>query len=118
MSFTSSYAVRAVRPAKGAQNSVSLPALQEGVDGLVSGNASAYPELLVSLYTLFRGARFEEAAAKQRELDSFIAGRDSSCELSYFKALLAQRGIPVGEVRPPLKRVGPESRAALRGLLP
>jgi len=99
-------------------DSLALPALHEGADGLVSGNASAFPELLVSLFTLFGEGRFAEAAGKQRELDTFIAGRDASCELSCFKALLALRGAPVGEVRPPLKRASEESRAALRGLLP
>jgi 4-hydroxy-tetrahydrodipicolinate synthase len=95
---------------------LALPALHEGADGLVSGNASAFPELPVSLFALFGEGRFAEAAVRQRELDSFIAGLDASCELSCFKALLAIRGVPVGEVRPPLKRASPESRSALRRL--
>ena len=35
-------------------DSLALPALHEGADGLVSGNASARPELLVALYAAFR----------------------------------------------------------------
>jgi len=99
-------------------DSLALPALHEGADGLVSGNASARPELLAALYALFRDSRYREAAEKQRELDDFIAARDSSCELSSFKALLAHRGVPVGDVRPPLKRLSAEGRAALRRHLP
>ncbi len=99
-------------------DSLALPALHEGVDGLVSGNASTRPELLAALYALFREGKHGEAAEKQRALDDFIAGRDSSCELSSFKALLALRGMPVGDVRLPLKRLGAEGREALGRLLP
>ena len=99
-------------------DSLALPALHEGADGLVSGNASARPELLVALYAAFREGRAAEAAARQRELDEFIAGRDPACELSSFKALLALQGVPVGDVRAPLKRLGEEGRVALRRLLP
>jgi 4-hydroxy-tetrahydrodipicolinate synthase len=99
-------------------DSLALPALHEGADGLVSGNASARPDLLAALYALFRDGRYREAADKQRELDDFIAARDASCELSSFKALLALRGVPVGDVRPPLKRLSVEARSALGRLLP
>ena len=98
-------------------DSLALPALYEGADGLVSGNASARPELLVALYAAFRDGEGSEAAARQRELDEFIAGRDPACELSTFKALLALRGVPVGDVRAPLKRVAEGSRADLLRLL-
>lgn len=94
-------------------DSLALPALHEGADGLVSGNASARPELLLCLYDLHRAGRLEEAAAGQRALDDFISGRDARCELSCFKALLALRGVPVGEVRAPLARLGEEGRAEL-----
>jgi dihydrodipicolinate synthase/N-acetylneuraminate lyase len=93
---------------------LALRALAEGADGLVSGNASARPELLVSLYAVFKEGDHATAAGKQRELDEFIAGRAGASELSFFKALLALRGVPVGDVRPPLARLGAEGRAALR----
>lgn len=99
-------------------DSLALPALHEGADGLVSGNASAFPELLVALHSSFRQGQLADAARRQQALDDFIAARDSHCELSSFKALLGLRGIPVGDVRPPLSRVSPEARDALRRLLP
>jgi 4-hydroxy-tetrahydrodipicolinate synthase len=97
-------------------DSLALAALEEGADGLVSGNASARPELLVRLYGLFHQGDRVTAAAAQAELDAFIAGRQGASELSFFKALLELRGVPVGEVRPPLARVrlGAEGRAQLR----
>ncbi len=101
----------------GGNDSLALSSLEQGADGLVSGNASARPELLVSLYSLFREDRAAEAAGKQEELNRFIAGREGASELSFFKALLALRGVPVGEVRLPLPRLGPEGRAALARFL-
>jgi 4-hydroxy-tetrahydrodipicolinate synthase len=99
-------------------DSLALPALHEGADGLVSGNASAYPELPVALYELFRQGSFGQAREKQAELDAFIAGRDEARELSSFKAILRLRGMPVGDVRAPLGRLDREGLAALRRLVP
>jgi dihydrodipicolinate synthase/N-acetylneuraminate lyase len=98
-------------------DSLALAALQVGADGLVSGNASCRPELLTSLEAAFGDGRLEDAARKQRDLDAFIAARDASCELSTFKALCALRGVPVGDVRPPLKRLADVERGALGRLL-
>jgi 4-hydroxy-tetrahydrodipicolinate synthase len=99
-------------------DSLALPALHEGADGLVSGNASSYPEVLVALFELFRQGRFGEAREKQAELDAFIAGRDEARELASFKAILGLRGVPVGEVRAPLGRLDQEGFAALRRWVP
>jgi dihydrodipicolinate synthase/N-acetylneuraminate lyase len=99
-------------------DSLALPALHEGVDGLVSGNGSALPEVPVSLEARFREGGHAEAAALQRRLDEFIAGRDPACELSSFKALLALRGVPVGDARPPLKKLDDRGRKALARFLP
>jgi 4-hydroxy-tetrahydrodipicolinate synthase len=96
---------------------LALSALAVGADGLVSGNASARPELLVRLYAAFRQGHREEAAAAQAELDRFIAGREGGSELSFFKALLALRGVAVGEVRPPLARLAAQARTGLARFL-
>jgi dihydrodipicolinate synthase/N-acetylneuraminate lyase len=98
-------------------DSLALAALRQGADGLVSGNASCRPELLTGLEAAFREGRVEDAAGRQRDLDAFIAARDASCELSTFKALCALRGVPVGDVRPPLKRLADADGDALGRLL-
>jgi 4-hydroxy-tetrahydrodipicolinate synthase len=98
-------------------DSLALAALREGVDGLVSGNASARPELLTSLYAAVRAGRLDDAAGRQAALDAFIDARDGSFELSTFKALCALRGAPVGDVRSPLKRLPADRRADLGRLL-
>jgi dihydrodipicolinate synthase/N-acetylneuraminate lyase len=92
---------------------VALPALHEGASGIVSGNSSAVPDLLVRLFRLYGQGRAAEAADAQAVLDEFIGSVDGSAELSSFKRILAVRGVPVGEVRRPLKPLSVESRAAL-----
>jgi dihydrodipicolinate synthase/N-acetylneuraminate lyase len=95
-------------------DSLALRALEAGADGLVSGNASARPELLVGLFAAFAAGDRAAAAEKQQRLEAFIAAREGPSELSFFKALLALRGVPVGEVRPPLARLAAEARPRLR----
>ena len=95
-------------------DSLALPALYEGASGVVSGNSSAVPDLLVRLYRLYQAGSLAEAAAAQGALDEFIASVDHSAELSTFKQILASRGVAVGEVRRPLKRLSVTARAALR----
>jgi dihydrodipicolinate synthase/N-acetylneuraminate lyase len=95
-------------------DSLALPALYEGADGIVSGNASAVPELLVRLYTLFREGRHEEAARAQAELDEFIGAIDEPAELSSFKEIVSLRGVAMGEVRAPLGVLSAQGRKDLR----
>lgn len=87
-------------------DSLALPWLVEGADGLVSGNATAYPEILVGLWGAFSSANLRGAKRAQEVLDEIIEDRDHSRELSVFKNILACRGIAVGDVRPPLLRIG------------
>jgi dihydrodipicolinate synthase/N-acetylneuraminate lyase len=93
---------------------MALPALHEGADGIVSGNSSAVPELLVRLHRLYRQGTPEEAAAAQAELDRFIEAVDEGAELSTFKRILALRGVPAGEPRGPLKTLPAGSQPAWR----
>ncbi|MCX7024573.1 MAG: dihydrodipicolinate synthase family protein [Spirochaetes bacterium] len=98
-------------------DSLALPALHEGADGIVSGNASAVPDLLATLYRHFTKGDYGAAAAAQSELDAFIGSMDESAELSCFKNILAQRGVPVGDVRPPLKRLSPAGKVVVAELV-
>jgi len=99
-------------------DSLALPGLREGADGVVSGNASAVPELLVKLYREFRAGHEGRAIAAQAALDEFIASVDEPSELSSFKEIVRLRaglrdGV-FGEVRPPLKAVSAAGRRALQ----
>lgn len=87
-------------------DSFALPWLIEGADALVSGNAAAYPEILVGLWGAFASANLRGAKRAQEVLDEIIEDRDRGRELSYFKNILACRGVSVGDVRPPLLSIG------------
>ena len=53
-------------------DSLLLPALNAGWDGVISGIACFMPDLIGSIYRLFRNGQKEEAAAQQRVLDELI----------------------------------------------
>jgi 4-hydroxy-tetrahydrodipicolinate synthase len=78
-----------------------LFALMSGADGLVSGGASALPELFKSLVAAQRGASYAEALAAQQMVlkvkDAVRAGPISS----YYE-ILRERGIDCGNPRAPL----------------
>jgi len=91
-----------------------LPSLLEGGDGIVSGKGSAFVDLVAGIYAAFKGRRLEEAARLQEALDQVQGCVDQGAELSSFKEMLRLRGVEVGEVRGPLRRLSVEGRAALR----
>jgi len=53
-------------------DSLLLPALAAGWDGVISGIACFAPDLIVSIYRAYHCGRLEEAAAQQRVLDQLI----------------------------------------------
>jgi dihydrodipicolinate synthase/N-acetylneuraminate lyase len=78
-----------------------LPALSVGAAGLVSGNASAFPEPFVEMFHAVEAGDLEKARKLQQRIDRLrqvlACGRDNAS----FKRALAFRGIPVGVVRRP-----------------
>lgn len=95
-------------------DSLALAALHEGADGIVSGNSSAVPELLVRLWGQFRDGRHREAAEAQAALDEFIGAIDEPTELSSFREIVRLRGTDIGEVRSPLPALSGAGRQTLR----
>jgi 4-hydroxy-tetrahydrodipicolinate synthase len=79
-----------------------LAGVAMGLDACVSGNANVVPELVVSLYRAASTGSLEEARHLQRQLNTVRQILRDGADLSLFKAVLAQRGISVGTVRPPL----------------
>lgn len=86
-----------------------LMAQAMGFDACVSGHANVVPELVVALYTVAHAGRLAEARQLQQQLNQARPLLGDGGDLSLFKAMVTQRGIPVGEVRPPL----PPAPAAL-----
>jgi len=82
-------------------DAVALAALALGADGCVSGNASAFPEVLVSLYQAMQRGDLAEARRHQDNLHALRALLGDGLSLASFKVALHYRGIHVGGVRSP-----------------
>lgn len=89
-----------------------LMALAMGFDGCVSGNANVVPELLVALYHAVASGELPKARKLQHQLNQVRSLLGDGGNLSLFKAMLARRGVPVGDVRAPLLPAAPELVAA------
>jgi len=79
-----------------------LAGLSMGLDAIVSGHANLVPEIIVPLYHASVNGKLEEAQKLQRKLNQVRDVLASGGWLPMLKALLNQRGIPVGHVRRPL----------------
>ncbi len=89
-------------------DSLLLPALNAGWDGVISGIAGFAPELVGSIYRAFRRGEMAEAAAQQRVLDELI-GKLVRMPIPWGARIgLEIRGIPNGPLHQPVA----ESRKA------
>lgn len=74
-----------------------------GLDAAVSGHSNIFPELVVGIHEAVAAGDLAAARKQQRQLKALgevIAGAGG---LPIFKALLHERGLPVGAVRAPLE---------------
>lgn len=75
-----------------------------GLDACVSGNANFVPELVVGILTAAKNGDLAAARALQAQLDAVRQILGDGADLSLFKAMCARRGVPIGDVRLPLRR--------------
>ena len=94
-----------------------LPALSLGAAGLVSGNASTFPEPFVELFDAFSAGNIDRAREMQRLIDKLrlilANGRDNAS----FKRALQLRGIRAGSVRKPDRDLDEKESARLKSSL-
>jgi 4-hydroxy-tetrahydrodipicolinate synthase len=97
---------RALRPdfqiAQGADGLL-VAGLATGIEASVSGNANVFPELAVAVFDAWWGGDQSAARAAQARFDSVRHPLRSGLDMSLFKRVLALRGVPVGDVRAPLR---------------
>ena len=86
-----------------------LAGLSMGLDAAVSGHSNMLPELLVGLYEASVAGELERARELQRRLKTAGEVIASAGGMPLFKALLAERGLPVGGMRAPLQDAPGES---------
>jgi len=91
-----------------------LSALAMGAAGLVSGNASAYPEPFIDIYNAFINGDLEKARQYQLMIDRLRAVLGDGSLIALFKEALKFRGISAGKVRRPNRELSPEEVETLR----
>jgi dihydrodipicolinate synthase/N-acetylneuraminate lyase len=94
-----------------------LPALKSGASGIVSGNASAFPEPFVKLYRAVQTG-MPDIASRQQEIISELAKlMGYGCYPARHKRVLELRGVRGGDVRKPHRALTPPDESALKDSL-
>jgi dihydrodipicolinate synthase/N-acetylneuraminate lyase len=94
-----------------------LHAFQAGAVGIVASGASLFPELYLTLHAAWTGKRLADAQDAQAGIVAMQQALGNGARLGWYKYVLAQRGVPVGNVRAPLLDPTPAEQAAIhRGL--
>jgi len=91
-----------------------LAGLSAGVRGIVSGNASAFPEPFIRIYQAFERGELEKAREYQLFIDKLRNVLGDGRYIASFKKSLGFRGIKVGSVREPNREFSAEETAKLR----
>jgi dihydrodipicolinate synthase/N-acetylneuraminate lyase len=82
--------------------SAALGLLALGADGLISGLSTAVPEPFVALTAAFGRGDMATARCEQERINAVLRLLPASARLGSIKAILAGRGIPVGDPAPVL----------------
>lgn len=90
-----------------------LASLSAGVRGIVSGNASVFPEPFVRIYQVLDRGELQKAREYQLSIDKLIEVLAKG-GIASFKKALELRGIRVGGVREPNRNLSDEEAAELR----
>jgi dihydrodipicolinate synthase/N-acetylneuraminate lyase len=93
-------------------DSIVLAGQAIGLDACVSGNANFAPELVVETLNTAKRGDLEAARILQARLDEVRRILGDGSDLSLFKAMCARRGIPLGDVRAPLRKASAEKISA------
>ena len=92
-------------------DSMLLPGLVEGAVGGVSAASTAFPEPVVAVVKAFRSGDLPAAREAQVRLNKLLGLLKIGPTPAGYKAALARRGLPVGDVRPPLRGLTKDEQA-------
>ena len=95
-------------------DSLILWALMAGAAGAISGCSNVFPELMVSIYNLWKEGRIEEANEAQKKIRPFRNIMQQGNPNSVVKRAVELLGYPVGPAREPSNCVNPSIDAALQ----
>ena len=86
-----------------------LAGLALGLDCSVSGNSNHFPEIVAGIHAAFQAGDLAKARKLQKQLQAASEVIGSAGWLTAVKGVLAERGLPVGGVRPPMLRASEEA---------
>ena len=95
-------------------DSLILWALMAGAAGAISGCSNVFPELMVSIYNLWKEGKFAEANEAQQKIRPFRNVMQKGNPNSVVKRAVNLLGYPVGPAREPSNCEKPEIDEALR----
>ena len=96
---------------------IALGLLALGMDGLLSGLATAVPEPLVALVQAVADNNLAEAQRQQTIIRRILALTPAGKRIGWLKQILAERGIPVGTAVPPRLMPDGESWPPIQAIL-
>jgi 4-hydroxy-tetrahydrodipicolinate synthase len=91
-----------------------LTGLAAGAKGIVSGNASCFPEPFVEIYQAFKRGNLEKTRECQIFIDKLQSILGDGLYIASFKKALGFRGVEVGNVRAPNRELSKEETDELR----
>ncbi|WP_339226874.1 dihydrodipicolinate synthase family protein [Oceanobacillus sp. FSL K6-2867] len=94
-------------------DSLFLPALALGCDGVVSGVSCVFPEPFVEIYKAYQNKELDRARELQRHADKLITLLKGGSNMSYFKKAIEYRGIQAGSVKAPQLDIGSQEEKEL-----
>ena len=86
-----------------------LAGLALGLDCSVSGNCNHFPEIVAGIHNAFHAGDLAAAQSLQKQLKAASDVIGSAGWLTAVKGVLAERGLPVGPVRPPMIHASDEA---------
>lgn len=98
-------------------DSLILPALKEGGVGGIAGCSNVYPEVLASIYNLFKDGKIEEAQKAQDSIASFRDVFKYGNPNTVVKKAVSLLGYPVGDCRKPFNYLCDEGIEELKKVL-
>ena len=98
-------------------DSLILPCLKEGGTGGIAGCSNVYPQVLSSIYNLFKQGKLEEAQMAQDSIASFRSVFQYGNPNTVVKKAVSLLGYPVGDCRRPFNYLSDEGVAALEKVL-
>jgi 4-hydroxy-tetrahydrodipicolinate synthase len=94
-------------------DSLILSTLMAGGKGAIAATANVFPEMVVSIYELWKEGRFAEAQQAQSSLQDLRNAFQLGTLPSVLKAFLNQIGVPAGPSRRPVAPLSPQAESEM-----